>query len=212
MALAKGGIVQVDPDTGQVLNVIALQYNPDTVTRSLQVQGVGTDSGPHVDQLRLKGPPVETYKIDVEIDATDRLEHPSQDPSVTSAGIAPQIAVLELLIYPTSDQLIRADQRTRAGSLEIIPMDAPLALFVWNSSRIIPVRITEFSVTEEAFDSALHPIRAKVSLGMRVLSVDDLGFSSLGGSLYLTYQKRKEQLAARLHGVALSALGIAGVQ
>jgi hypothetical protein len=212
MALVKGGIVQVAPDTGQVLNVIALQYNPDTVTRSLQVQGVGTESGPHVDQLRLKGPPIETYKIDVEIDATDRLEHPDRDPTVKSTGIAPQIAVLELLIYPTSDQLVRADQRTRAGSLEIVPMDAPLALFVWNASRIIPVRITEFSVTEEAFDASLNPIRAKISIGMRVLSVDDLGFSSLGGSLYLTYQRRKEQMAEGVHGVALSALGITGIQ
>lgn len=212
MALVKGGIVQVAPDTGQVLNVIALQYNPDTVTRSLQVQGVGAESGPHVDQLRLKGPPIETYKIDVEIDATDRLEHPDRDPTVKSAGIAPQIAILELLIYPSSDQLVQADQRTRAGSLEIVPMDAPLALFVWNASRIIPVRITEFSVTEEAFDASLNPIRAKISLGMRVLSVDDLGFSSLGGSLYLTYQRRKEKLAAGLHGVALSALGITGIQ
>jgi len=212
MALVKGGIVRVAPDSGQVLNVIALQYNPDTVTRSLQVQGVGTESGPHVDQLRLKGPPIETYKLDVEIDATDRLEHPDVDPTVTVAGIAPQIAVLELLIYPTSDQLVRADQRTRAGSLEIIPMDTPLALFVWNALRIIPVRITDFSVTEEAFDALLNPIRAKISLGMRVLSVDDLGFSSLGGSLYLTYQRRKEQLAAGLRGVALSALGITGIQ
>jgi hypothetical protein len=210
MALVKGGIVQVAPDTGQVLKVIALQYNPDTVTRSFQVQGAGPESGPHVDQLRLKGPAIESYKIDVEIDATDALA--TGDPTATAAGIAPQIATLELLIYPTSAQLTRADQRTRAGALEIIPMDAPLALFVWNASRIIPVRITELSVTEEAFDASLNPIRAKVSLGMRVLSGDDLGFSSLGGSLYLTYQKRKEQLAAGARGAALSALGISGIQ
>jgi hypothetical protein len=43
-------------------------------------------------------------------------------------------------------------------------MQAPLALFVWSQHRILPVRVTDFSITEEAFDPALNPIRAKVSL------------------------------------------------
>ena len=76
-------------------------------------------------------------------------------------------------------------------------MEAPLTLFVWSKNRIVPVRITDFSITEEAFDPALNPIRAKVSLGMRVLSVDDLGFDHKGGSLFMTYLQQKEQLAAR---------------
>ena len=49
-------------------------------------------------------------------------------------------------------------------------MDAPLTLFVWSKSRIVPVKITEFSVTEEMFDSNLNPIRARISLGLRVLT------------------------------------------
>ena len=76
-------------------------------------------------------------------------------------------------------------------------MEAPLALFVWSKSRIVPVRVTDFSITEEAFDPALNPIRAKVSLGLRVLSVDDLGFAHKGGSLFMAYLQRKERLAAK---------------
>ena len=64
----------------------------------------------------------------------------------------------------------------------------------------MPVRITDFSITEEAFDAALNPIRAKVSLGMRVLSVNDLGFEHKGGSLFMAYLQQKEQLAG--HGRA----------
>ena len=64
------------------------------------------------------------------------------------------------------------------GTLEIVPAEAPLTLFVWSKNRMLPVRITEFSITEEAFDPALNPIRAKVSLGLRVLSVNDLGFDA----------------------------------
>ena len=85
-------------------------------------------------------------------------------------------------------------------------MEASLALFVWSKSRIVPVRVTDFSITEEAFDPALNPIRAKVSLGMRVLSVDDLGFQHKGGSLFMSYLQNKEQLAAKVRRPAASPL------
>jgi len=87
-------------------------------------------------------------------------------------------------------------------------METPLALFVWSQRRIVPVRITEFSVTEEAFDVALNPIRVKVSLGMRVLSVDDLGFQHKGGGLFMSYLQQKEQLAAQSAGAVLRTLGL----
>jgi len=90
-------------------------------------------------------------------------------------------------------------------------MIAPLSLFIWSKNRIVPVRLTDFSITEEAFDPALNPIRAKVSLGMRVLSVNDLGFNVKGGSLFMAYQQQKEKLAAQSASGALSALGIGGI-
>jgi hypothetical protein len=88
---------------------------------------------------------------------------------------------------------------------------APLTLLIWSKNRIVPVRLTDFSITEEAFDPNLNPIRAKISLGMRVLSVDDLGFNAKGGSLFMAYQQQKEKLAAQVAGGALSALGIGGI-
>ena len=72
------------------------------------------------------------------------------------------------MVYPTSAQLLSNNSLAQSGTLEIVPMEAPLSLFVWSKSRIVPVRVTEFSITEEAFDAALNPIRAKVSLGLRV--------------------------------------------
>jgi hypothetical protein len=66
-------------------------------------------------------------------------------------------------------------------------------------------------VTEEAFDPMLNPIRAKVSLGMRVLSVDDVGFEHKGGSLFMSYLQLKEQLAAKARRGELSALGLRGI-
>src|SRR3954468_5009510 len=102
--LLRGGIVLIEDDTGRVRRIIALQYNPDTLTRSLQIKGVSGESGDHIEALRLKGPPVESIKLEAEIDATDQLE--TADAQTTKVGIHPQLAVLETIVYPTSSHLM----------------------------------------------------------------------------------------------------------
>jgi hypothetical protein len=207
--LLKGGIVLIDPVTSSVRRIIALQYNPDSISRTLQVQGVGAESGDRSEALRLKGPPVETVKVEAEMDATDQLE--GANGVTTEVGLHPQLATLELIVYPTSSQLQTNNSLAQSGTLEIAPMETPLMLFIWSKQRIVPVRLTEFSITEEAFDATLNPIRAKLSLGMRVLSVNDIGFSHKGGSLFMSYLQNKEQLGQKSLGGAFSALGITGI-
>jgi hypothetical protein len=209
--LLKGGIVLVDPTTGAVQRVITFQYNPETLTRSVSAQSVEPGNKDRSVALRLTGPAIETFKLEAEIDATDQLEFPNQNPGATQFGIFPQLAALETIVYPTSEQLLASNALAQAGTLEIAPVEAPLALFVWGASRVVPVRITEFSITEEAFDASLNPIRAKVSLGMRVLSVDDLGYDEKGGNLFLVYQQQKERLAGLTQGGILGSLGIGGL-
>ncbi len=208
--LLKGGIILIDPTTGTMLpnGIISLQYNPDTISRTLQVQGARGEGGDRSEALRIKGPPVETIKLEAEIDATDQLE--AADGTAVEVGLHPQLARLELLLYPSSRQLQENNHLVESGKLEILPMEAPLTLFVWSRQRTMPVRITEFSVTEEAFDAALNPIRAKISLGLRVLSVDDLGFSHKGGTLFMNYLANKEQLAGRAPGGTTAATGFSG--
>lgn len=201
--ILKGGIVLLDPVTSIVSRVIVLQYAPDTISRTLQAQGTGTEQGDRSEVLRLKGPAVETIKLDAEIDASDQ-------PNVPQSGIFPELAALETIVYPTTTQILSNHAIAAAGMLEILPMEAPLTLFVWSASRIIPVRITDFSITEEAFDTKLNPIRAKVSLSMRVLSVSDLGFQHRGSNIYLAYQRIKETFAAIPTGT-VGQLGIGAI-
>ena len=208
--LLKGGLVLIDADTSAVQRIIVLQYNPDTLSRTLQPQAV-KESGDRAEAMRLTGPPVETIKLDAEIDATDQLEFPDQHANAVQFGIQPQLAALETILYPASAQLLANNALASAGMLEILPTLSALTLFVWSKSRIVPVRITDFSVTEEAFDTALNPLRAKVSLGMRVLSVTDLGYDNKGGSLFMAYQQLKEQLAAKNGAGALGMLGLGGI-
>ncbi len=207
--LLKGGLVLIDAVTSAVQRIIALQYNPDSLTRTLQVQGVGPESGDRSEVLRLKGPPIETLKVDAELDATDQLE--IADSVATEVGLQPQLAALEIIVYPTSVQLQTLNSQAQSGTLEVAAVESPLTVFVWSRQRILPVRLTEFSITEEAFDPNLNPIRAKVSLGMRVLNVNDTGFAHKAGGLFMTYLQNKEQLARRSRGAAFSALGITGV-
>jgi hypothetical protein len=190
--LLKGGIVTLDPDTGTPRSTIALQYNPDTLTRKLQPQAVA-DQPDRTEVLRLKGPPIETISVAAEIDATDQLA--ASDPITSTLGIQPQLSALELLVYPTSVDLILNEALTLLGTIEILPIEQPLAVFVWNATRITPVRITSIDITEEAFDTNLNPIRAKVSLEMRVLNVNDTGFLNPAGMLYMVHLVQKEAMA-----------------
>jgi len=208
--LLKAGIVIMQPDNGAVIRVISLQYNPDTLTRSFQLQAYG-DDGDRSEALRLKNSPVETIKLEAEIDATDQMEFPGQHPDIVRNGIHGQLAVLESMLYPSSEALQENYEQAGRGVLEIVPMESPLSLFVWSKHRAVPVRVTEFSVTEEAFDPALNPIRAKVSLGLRVLSINDLGFNHRGGSLFMSYLKNKEALAGMVGSATLNRLGLEGL-
>jgi hypothetical protein len=210
--LIKGGLVVLAPGGGAVQRMISLQYNPDSLSRSYQVQGVGGDGGGERAQpFRLKGPAVETIKLDAEIDATDQLQLPDQNANAVAYGVAPQLALLEALVNPSVADLLAHDALAASGTLEILPPEAPLVLFIWSAQRVVPVRLTEFSITEEAFDAALNPIRAKASLGMRVMTTDDLGFGHKGGQIYLNHLRAREALAGKAGSATLAALGISNL-
>jgi hypothetical protein len=210
--ILKAGLVLLDPDSFAVLpnGIILMQYNPDTLTRTLKIKGA-EEGGDRSEALRLTGPPTETIKLEAEIDATDQLENPQQNPATVQYGIAPQLAALETMVYPTSATLQNNYALSQQGTLEIMPMLAPMSLFVWSAARIVPVRMTDFSITEEAFDPSLNPLRAKVSLSMNVLTIDDLFFSDKGGGLYMAYLRQKETLAQLYQGGTLGALGLRGL-
>ena len=207
----RAGIVLADPDTLVVQRVITMQYNPDSLSRSLQARAVTAEGGDRLDALRLTGPPIETIKLDAEIDATDQLENPNDNPTTLKYGIQPQLAALEIMIYPPSSQIVNEDNLAQAGTIEVAPMQAPLALFVWSANRILPVRLTDFNITEEAFDVNLNPIRAKVSLSMRILNVNDLQFDEKGNSVFMAYHQQKERLAAMAGSGSLASLGISSL-
>jgi len=189
--ILKGALVGIDI-LNPVPKVIAFQYNPDSLTRTLKARASGGD-GARAEAMRLSGAPEEDITLDVEIDATDSLA--DGDAAAIDLGIYPQLSALEMLLYPASSEVIASNSMLAAGIIEMIPQVAPFTLFVWGAKRVLPVKVTSFSITEEAHDVNLNPIRAKVSLGLRVLSYNDLSLTNPGYYMFLAHQVVKETMA-----------------
>lgn len=190
--LLRGALVGIDL-ANPIPKVVVFQYNPDTLTRTLRARAANGE-GARAEALRLSGAPEEEIRLDVEIDATDQLE--KADPVATSVGIFPQLSALETLLYPASASVVANTALLAAGTIEVVPSVGPFTLLIWGVQRILPVRISDFTITEEAHDVNLNPIRAKIALGMRVLSYNDLPVTNPGYHLFLAHQVTKEAMAA----------------
>ncbi len=199
LPLIKGGLIVLAPGGGPVQRVVALQYNPETLTRSFEMQGEG---GAGAQPYRFKGPAIQSIQLVASLDATDGLEAPDAHPAVLASGIAPQLAVLESLVQPSAAEIQASITRPKGTS------EAPLVLFVWGGQRVVPVRVTQLSITEEAFDRRLNPLRARVTLGLRVLTTDDFGAAHRGAALFLSYLRGREALAREAPGASLESLGL----
>jgi hypothetical protein len=210
--MLKGGLVQFAQSPPGVLNVIAFQYNPDTLTRTLTPRAMGGEPGDRLETLRLTGPPKETIKVEAEFDAADTQPQYVATPyleTVTQAvGLLPTLAALEGLISPTSAQIGETSALFGQGKFEVAPVEAPLTLFVWGSKRIVPVLVTSMTLTEEAFGAQLQPIRAKVSLDLKILTSSDFPPGSNGEARYLAYRSYNEAWAAQVATTNTATLGI----
>jgi hypothetical protein len=219
--LQKGALVELsEPFLGPIPNIILFQYNPESFTRDLEPWSPPTaeEGEQPTESTAQPFDPGETFSLTLELDASDALEEPILHPVAVVAGIADRIAALEMLLYPLGDSLLGARFAKFFGQTDLVPRaSVPIVLFIWGPGRIVPVRIERFSVEEQAFNPLLYPIRAKVSIGLRVLT--DAAFvrpdreltsaEELAVEAYKWTRKQKEALArANLLNSAESALGM----
>lgn len=188
-----------------VPTVIVFQYNPEQLTRSLTPRAAS--GGGRGDANRTDGPPEETITLSVEIDAADQLEHPDQNGITVANGLHPALAALEGLLYPAFPTVTANQALATMGSAMILGEPAPLALFIWGPSRVLPVRVTSVSITEQAFDVNLNPILARAELNLKVLTYRELEASNPGYWVYMASFTQKEAMAALNPAQSPGAIG-----
>lgn len=178
---------------------IVFSYNPDQLRRSFAARSPQQQPQRTVaareDVLRVPGPPVETITMSIQLDAADQLAEPLVNPDAVAFGLHPVLAKLELLLYPSSVRVAQIERQAAKGAVQVAPASVPLVMLAWGDSRVVPVQLQSFSVTEEQFDARLNPITAKVDIGMRVLTYMEFPRASAGREAYIAHQKKKEQLA-----------------
>jgi hypothetical protein len=202
--LQKGALAVYPTHTpgSQPTRIIVFQFNPESMKRTLAHRAAPAPSGGATgaakeDVLRVAGPPLETINVTVDMHAADQLAEPDENDAVARDGLHPILATLELLMYPPTLNAQVIEQQAASGKVQVSPADLPLVLLVWGRSRVVPVKLTGFAVSEEAFDTRLNPIAAKVELGMQVLTYMEFTDSSIGRDAFIAYQKAKESLAQR---------------
>ena len=188
--------------------IVVFQYNPDDLTRSVEhrTAPTGNDSAIDFDTLRVTGAPKETIDVSVELDAADQLEE--DDPIAVASGLGSALAALELLMYPNSIEVMERRARLALGEVQVASFEVPLALLIWGTARVVPVRVRSLSITEKMFDQNLTPIVAEVTLGLDVLSYENLPWLSVGGVASLADHMRKEVLSALNTANAADYLGL----
>jgi hypothetical protein len=187
----KGAIVGIDL-FNPISSVAIFQYNPEQLTRSL-APNYSQAGGGRSEALRLAGPPTETISASLKMDLIDQME--AGENGALGGGITGPLAALEMLVYPKTIAVAINQALLLAGTMEVVPPAAPLTLFIYGWKRVVPVKIESLSITETAHDPELNPIRADVSVTMKVLTYNDLPMTSPGYWAFLTHQVVKETLA-----------------
>ena len=206
--LLKGALVVFEALKHVPTNLIAFQYNPDQVTRQLQQVRCGRSPDPcsPAGDTRRVLPPTESFRMSIELDATDQLE--DVNPLAIGSGLYPALSALELLLYPPSTDIILGKILAKLGSARVSPATQPLVLLVWGPLRVVPIRIESIAITEEAFDQLLNPIRAKVDLDLRMLNARELRTAGPPFStLSLVNQIAKEVLARTAPVASVAQIG-----
>jgi hypothetical protein len=127
-------------------------------------------------------------------------------------GLHPQLAALEMLLYPKSAVVIANTVMTAIGTIEIIAPEAPLTLFVWGIKRVVPVRLNNLSIAEQVHDGKLNPIHATADIDLRVLSYADLKLTNPGYYVFLAHQVLKETMATMGSLINMGQVATGGVR
>jgi hypothetical protein len=179
LKIVKGALIAIGSASRELISeknsVFVFQYNPEKLTREISYPDKEDTIASLQKSKNEPERPIETIHLMLELDATDQLEKPEQHPHTVENGLLPSLAVLESMMFPSGE--------------------LPVIIFQWGPKRTIPVRLTRYKITEEAFDQNLNPIRVTIDLCMQILGSSDFKSGSVSHEIYKNYQTQKEALA-----------------
>ena len=188
---ARGALVTVSASGTK--RSIAFQYNPETLRSTLEPNLVGGKPGSRSQATRYAGAPLETITLDCRFSASDATA--SGDIGVSAQGIAPTLAALALLAYPSLADVTAAQALLDQGSIEVMPALADELLLVFGS-RVVPCEIESMAVVEQLYDTKLTPVLATVTLTLRTITYSDVSPPNRAYSDFIAYQRGLERTAA----------------
>ena len=174
-----------------VPNVIVFQFNPETMTHAW-TQPEAASSGQSQTKgnpMAVKGTPSESFSFTLQLDAGDLISEGGPAGALaTASGVYSRIAALEMLLQPaqstskkgaliaTVSSAVGAGAAAAAGADK---RDVPAyvmnpVLLVWGPGRVVPVRVTSLSITEQLYDELLNPTKAEVHIALSVLTKEEL--------------------------------------
>ena len=200
--LMKGVFVEIQSQIfGPKPNIVPFQFNPDSLTRTINTRSSYNESGEEGMQGKtgasrdLKGAfmPAESMSMTLRLDATDKLNEGNLIARTT--GIQPALSALELMMYPRTEPTLQSLPTQGKKHLYDPLRLLPLILFIMGPLRVLPVKISSMTITEQEFDTKLNPIRADVQLSLEVMTSDDLSVPGIIKRVYDYTKIRKEAMA-----------------
>jgi hypothetical protein len=181
--LLKGALIEYGSDfLGPLPNVILFQFNPETLTRNIQIPP-RPSGGTARETTQAGEPSIEKITFKAEFDAADGLN--TNNVLARTMGVGPRLAALEKMVHPSNiiggaigaalDAVGSALSPAggKKGGRQPIPRENyPRILFIWGPFRVLPVVIESMSITEQQYDFLLNPVRAEVSIGLAVNEID----------------------------------------
>lgn len=211
----KGALVEYGSDfMGPIPNVVVFQFNPEEITRTLNIPPVSNGQSSESNQAergQASSAPTESFSITAHFSAADDLGSGGVAGATQRIfGIGPQLAALEKMVYPASglinnlvgaaiDAIGDALRVDRDATQAVPPEQLPSILFIWGPSRILPVRITSMVIKEQKYDMLLNPVQAEVTIGLEVANSGTSGKDLIGqGALAYTQTVKEAQAVLNL--------------
>ncbi len=217
--LLRGALIEYGSDfLGPIPNVVVFQFNPESLTRNIQIPPRPT--GAKSRETNQAGEvPVEKTTLTAYFSAADQLKNDNM--LARASGIAPRLAALEKMVRPVGrisgliGEGIDAIGDAIGGGgddtpTQPIPRETyPRILFIWGLTRVLPVIIDSMTITEQEYDYLLNPIRAQVALGLSVITVSQCWDDGVArGALEYTNLAKDTQAIANLASTAAQVVDL----